>query len=315
MLGEYNWLEAGGFLAVVAVSLWIDLRAHRNDEPVSSKNAMLWSALWIGLSFAFAAYVGIRHGAQDGALFITAYLVEKSLSVDNLFVIMAVFSSFAIKDALQHRVLYFGVIGALVMRFVFIGLGTGMVMQFGKYALGVFALIIIWSAWKMWRNRMSSQNEIVDYSNHWSIRLTKKFFPIHPFLAGHKFFVKERGIRMITPLFLCLICVETADIIFAADSVPAVISVVGANLFLVYTSNVFAVLGLRSLYFLLAAGKRRLSRLEQAVIAVLLFIGVKMLLDVSGLIHINPYISLAAVLLLLSAGVVFSFLYPVRNES
>jgi tellurite resistance protein TerC len=315
MTGEYSWLESGCFLLLVIAALGLDLRAHRQDRPISSSNALLWSVFWIALSLAFAVYVTLRHSPQDGALFITAYLVEKSLSVDNLFVIMAIFSSFAISDAFQHRVLYFGVIGALLMRLIFIGFGTGLVMRFGNYVLALFALIIIWSAWKMWQASRSAQEEIADYSNHWSVRLTRKIFPIHPFLSGHSFFIREKGKILATPLFLCLICVETADVVFAVDSVPAVISVVGPNIFLVYTSNVFAILGLRSLYFLLAAGKRHLSRLEHAVIAVLLFIGCKMLLEVAGLLHINPYLSLAVVLVLLGSGIVLSFVWPAQRES
>ena len=314
MLGDYSWLEVAGFFALVIVCLAVDLRAHRDDKPISTKNAALWSVFWIALSVTFAGYVAFSHGFTDGALFITAYLVEKSLSVDNLFVMMAIFSSFAVKDAYQHRVLYYGIIGALVMRLLFIGLGTGLVMQFGKYALAVFALFIIWSAWKMWQASKKPQEDIVDYSNHWAVRFTRRIFPVHHRLDGHSFFTKQNGVRMVTPLFLCLVCIEVADIMFAVDSVPAVISVVGANMFLVYTSNVFAILGLRSLYFLLAAGKRHLAHLEHAVIIVLLFIGVKMILDVIGIVHISPYISLVVVLLLLAGGVAFSLIRPGKGE-
>ena len=314
MLGDYSWLEVLGFFVVVFVCLWVDLHAHRDDKPISTKNAALWSAFWIALSLLFAVYVGFVHGNQDGVLFLTGYLVEKSLSVDNLFVIMAIFSSFAIKDAFQHRVLYYGIIGALVMRLLFVGLGTGLVMQFGKYALGVFAFFILWSAWKMWQTSRQPEQEIIDYSDHWSIRFTKRFLPVHTRLEGHNFFTKQDGILKATPLFLCLVAVEIADIMFAVDSVPAVISVVGSNMFLVYTSNVFAILGLRSLYFLLAAAKRYLVHLEKAVIVVLVFIGLKMLLDVFGVIHINPYISLAVVMLLLAAGVVFSLTHPAPKD-
>ncbi len=314
MLGDYSWLEIVGFFAVVFFCLWVDLHAHRDDKPISTKNAALWSAFWIFLSLLFTVYVGYMHGSRDGVLFLTGYFVEKSLSVDNLFVIMAIFSSFAVKDAFQHRVLYYGIIGALIMRMVFIGAGTGLVMQFGKYALALFAFFILWSAWKMWQSSRQPQQEITDYSDHWSVRFTKRVLPIHPYLDGHNFFSKQQAAYKATPLFLCLVAVEVADIMFAVDSVPAVISVVGDNIFLVYTSNVFAILGLRSLYFLLAAGKRFLVHLEKSVIVVLVFIGLKMLMDIFGIIHINPYISLAIVACLLAGGVIFSFTHPGSKE-
>lgn len=314
MLDNYSWLEVLAFFVLVIICLAVDLYAHRNDKPISTKNAVLWSAFWILLSLLFAVYVGYAHGAQDGALFLTGYFVEKSLSVDNLFVIMAIFSSFAVKDEYQHRVLYYGIIGALIMRMVFIGLGTGLVMQFGKYALGAFALFILWSAWKMWQNSRKPDEDITDYSNHWAIKITRRFMPVHPYVEGHNFFTKHNGVYKATPLFLCLIAVEVADIMFAVDSVPAVISIVGSNMFLVYTSNVFAILGLRSLYFLLAAGKRYLAHLETSVIVVLAFIAVKMLLDVFGIIHINPYISLLVVGLLLASGIIFSFTHPAPKK-
>jgi tellurite resistance protein TerC len=302
------------FFAVVFICLWLDLHAHRSDKPISTKNAALWSIFWIALSFAFAGYVAASHGSEDAMLYITGYLVEKSLSVDNLFVIMAIFSSFAVPENYQHRVLYYGIVGALIMRLLFIGLGAGLVMQFGKVALGIFALFILWSAWKMWQAAQKPEREITDYSRHWSVNLSKRLFPTHHMLDGHKFFSRQEGIYKATPLFLCLVTVEFGDIMFAVDSVPAVISVVGANTFLAYTSNVFAILGLRSLYFLLAAGKRFLVHLEKAVIVVLVFISVKMMLDVSGLAHIGPNISLLVVLALLAAGVVLSCLYPARGN-
>jgi tellurite resistance protein TerC len=313
MPGEYTPAHLLLFFLGVGVCLWIDLRAHRADAPVSARNALYWSLFWVFLSLGFAAYIGLTHGGEHASLFLSGYLLEKSLSVDNLFVIMAIFASFAVRDALQHRVLYYGILGALVLRMVFVAAGSSLIALFGPYALTAFGLFVLWSAWKMWQNAGSADKEMEDYSNHWAVAFTRRFLPVHNFLSGHDFFVKIReGARTTwkaTPLFLCLVVVEMSDLMFAFDSVPAVIAVTREP-FLVYTSNIFAVLGLRSLYFLLAAAKRYLTHLEKAVIAILVYIGAKMLFDVAGVAHISPMISLAVVLSLLCAGVAASLVFP-----
>jgi tellurite resistance protein TerC len=316
MIGHYSWQHLTLFLAGVAVCLFIDLRAHKQDEAVSVKDALFWSAIWIALSLCFAVHIALTHGAQDASLFLAGYLLEKSLSVDNLFVIMAIFSSFAIKDEFQHRVLYYGILGALVLRMLFVAAGSSLVMLFGPYALAGFGLFVLWSAWKMWQQMGKDDEEIEDYTNHWAVAWTRKFFPVHHKMDGHNFFVRVqdggRLVRKATPLFLCLVVVEISDIMFAFDSVPAVIAVTQEP-FLVYTSNIFAILGLRSLYFLLAAAKRYLCRLEASVIVVLVYIGLKMLLDVADIIHISPMSSLAVVCILLAGGVLASLVWPEKK--
>ncbi|GFK95298.1 Inner membrane protein alx [Fundidesulfovibrio magnetotacticus] len=309
MIGDYSLFEAGLFMGIVALSLWTDLKAHTRDEAVSVRSAALWSGFWILLAFAFSGYVGATHGWGDASLFLTGYILEKSLSVDNLFVIMAIFSSFCIKDAFQHRVLYYGILGALALRLVFVAAGSTLVMIGGKYVLGFFGLFVLWSAYKMWKETGGDDGEIEDYTDHFSVRWTKKFFPVHPFMKGHDFFTRENGRLHATPLFLCLVCVEIADVMFAFDSVPAVIAVTQKP-FLVYTSNIFAILGLRSLYFLLAAAKRYLCHLEKAVIGILVFIGLKMLVDVAGIVHISPQVSLTVVSTLLAFGIIGSYMFP-----
>jgi tellurite resistance protein TerC len=251
-------------------------------------------------------FIGLSHGWGDSSLYITAYLLEKSLSVDNLFVMMAIFSSFAIPAKYQHRVLYYGIIGALVLRLIFISAGTALIQIFGSFALAAFALFVLWSAWKMWQSMRKHQDAMVDYSNHWSVRKTQKIIPIYPHLDGHKFFTKQNAKHFATPLFLCLVAIEFADVMFAFDSVPAVMTITQEP-FLVYTSNVFAILGLRSLFFLLTAAVRYLKHLEKAIIAILAFIGIKMLLDVTGVIeHLNPAWNLLVVGVLLAIGVIAS---------
>jgi tellurite resistance protein TerC len=313
MIGHYSFWNAAAFGAIILAALLVDLHAHKADKPISMRDAALWSIFWVSLSLGFALYIGLSHGADDAYLFLAGYTLEKALSVDNLFVFIAIFSAFFVKDELQHRVLYYGILGALVLRVIFVALGTSILLLFDKWALTAFGLFVLWSAWKMWQQSRQTQEETVDYSRHWAVRLVQRFFPVYPHLAGHDFFVRIEGALRVTPLFLCLVVVEIADVMFAFDSVPAVIAVT-RDPFLVYTSNIFAILGLRSLYFLLAGANRLLVHLEKAVIAVLAFIGLKMLLDVAGFLHVAPLVSLAIVLGLLALGVAASFIWPGKEE-
>lgn len=309
MIGEYSLAQVAVFAILVVAALLVDLFAHKGDKVISVQNAAAWSVFWVGVSFLFAWYVGATHGADHSSLFIAGYLLEKSLSVDNLFVMMAIFSSFAIKDEFQHRVLYYGILGALILRLLFVAVGSSILLMFGKWALTVFGLFVLWSAWKMWQQSGKDSDDIEDYSHHWSVRLVQRFFPVYPKISGNDFFVRREGKLFCTPLFICLVVIEFADIMFAFDSVPAIIAITREP-FLVYTSNIFAILGLRSMYFLLAAAKRYLCHLEKAVIAILVFIGIKMLLDVLGIVHVTPTISLFIVIGLLSGGIVWSIISP-----
>lgn len=319
MLGHYSSTEFIGFLVVIAVFLWVDLHAHKKDEPITLRNAAIWSLVWIALAVVFGVYVGMTHGINDASLYFSGYLLEKSLSVDNLFVMMAIFNSFSIRGNYQHRVLYYGILGALALRMAFVAAGNTLVEMFGPYALAAFGLFVLWSAWKMWQHMNKPEEDMEDYSNHFSVRFTRRFIPVSPSLHGHDFFVKEPAMPggapawKATPLFLCLVVVELCDVMFAFDSIPAIIAIT-QDPFLVYTSNIFAILGLRSLYFLMAAASRMLVHLEKAVIIILAYIGIKMLLGVSGLIHIPPMVSLAVVSGLLVGGVAASFIWPAGTE-
>lgn len=316
MLFEHSVLEVVLFAVVVIGCMWLDLHAHRADEPVSARNAAVWSAIWIALALGYCGFIWYSFGSEQGQLFLAGYLLEKSLSVDNLFVIMAIFKAFSVCDAMQHRVLYYGILGALVMRLIFVAAGSSLVTLFGPYALAGFGVFVLWTAFKMGQDMRKEYVEVEDYSKHWSVRLAGRFLSVEPRLHGHKFFVKTeengRSVRKATPLFLCLVTVEISDIMFAFDSVPAIIAVT-RDPYLVYTSNIFAILGLRSLYFLLTAAKRSLRHLEKSVIAVLTFIGIKMLLDVAGVIHLSALVSLAVVAGLLALGVAASFLPEKRG--
>lgn len=312
MLGEYSMINILIFAGIVFGALFIDLHTHQKDKAISLKNAAIWSVIWIAVSLAFAGYIGATHGISKASLFISGYLLEKSLSVDNLFVFMAIFASFSIKDGFQHRILYFGILGALVLRMLFIAAGTSLLFL-GQWVLVIFAVFVLWSAWQMYRQSNTAEDEIEDYTNHWSVRVAKNFLRVYPYCDGHKFFTKQDDKLCVTPLLLCLIVVEVADIMFAFDSVPAVIAITQEP-FLVYTSNIFAILGLRSMYFLLAAAKRYLCHLEKAVIGILVFIGIKMLLSIFDIYHISPNVSLVIVLLSLTAGIVISIIFPEQEN-
>lgn len=325
------------FFAVVAVSVYLDLFAHKKSTEISLRDAAGWSVFWVSLALLFYGYLWLRFDKSWADLYLAGYALEKSLSVDNLMVFMAIFASFSIRGILQHRILYYGIIGALVFRAVFVVIGTGLFLA-SPWVGFVFAAFVIWSAIKMLQ-QPDDDEEIEDYSNHWSVRLTGKLIPVYTKLHLDRFFVRHReifegadseavgnagksaggvtraGVLYATPAFLCLMAIETSDIAFAFDSVPAVIAVTQEPL-LVYAAMIFAILGLRSLYFVLAALTKYLVHLEKAVIGLLFFIGAKMALQswnhaVSDTgIHISPGWSLAIVLGMLALGVIASLVFP-----
>ena len=307
-MSDVDPISVAIFLVAIVLFLIIDLKTHKEDEPITLKNAAIWSAIWVGVGIGFAGYVYYHWGIEYMSLYLAGYFLEKSLAVDNLFVFMAIFSSFSVSEKYWHRILYYGILGAIILRFIFIAAGTSLLFL-GEWVLGAFGIFVLWTAWKMWENMRKGEEEITDYTNHWSVRYTKRFIPVYPRVENHDFFSKHEGIWKATPLFLCLVCIEVADVMFAFDSVPAIIAITQVP-FLVYTSNIFAILGLRSLFFLLAAAKRILVHLEKAVIAILAYIGIKMLLMVFHVIHIPALVSLAVVLGGLFIGVLASLLFP-----
>lgn len=309
MLGDYSLFSIVLFFVVITTCLVIDLKAHKEDAEITAKSAGKWVAFWVSLALLFGLYIWYDHGFDAFSLFMAGYLLEESLSVDNLFVIMALFSSFGVVGKYQHRVLFYGIMGAIVMRLTFILVGASLIKYFGNYALTAFGVFIIWTAWKMWTSMKKGDHEIEDYSDHWSVRLTKRFIPVYPRIESHDFFVKHEAQWAATPLFLCLVVIEIVDVMFAFDSVPAVLAIT-SDPFLVFTSNIFAILGMRSMYFFLAAAKKFLVHLEKAVICILLFIGVKMLIQVAFGQHLPTFLSLGVVITLLTAGVAASFIWP-----
>jgi tellurite resistance protein TerC len=292
-----------GLVAFILVMLAVDLLAHRKAHVIEFKEAAWWSALWVGLSLAFAVLVGVTLGTNAGVEFTTAWLLEKSLSVDNLFVFALIFGYFKVPREYQHRVLCYGVFGALLFRAVFLGLGVAIVNQFTAI-LFVFAAILLYSAFKL----LKDEDDSYDPGSSVAIRLLRKVIPVQDEYAGNAFFVKQVGKRVATPLLAVVVAIEAADLVFAVDSVPAVLAV-SNDPFIVYSSNAFAILGLRALFFLLAGLLARFHYLPKGLAIILGFIGVKLILQASHKVisssipEIPSLASLAVILVVLAASV------------
>lgn len=327
----YPPLTIAVFVSLAVGAMALDMFTHRGHKPVSLARASAWSVFWITISLGFAGFLYVQHGAEIATLFITGYALEKVLSVDNLFVFMAIFAWFKVPNDLRHRVLYWGVIGAIVFRLIFVAIGSSL-LALGPWVEVVFAVIVAWTAVMMLRSGDQDDKE-QDYSQHVAYRFAKKLFPVWPKLYGGHFFVRRKTLELevtkpentgmslaakgglfATPLFLCLVVVEVSDVLFAFDSVPAIIAVSREPL-IVYSAMLFAILGLRTLYFVLEALKRYLVHLEKAVIALLFFIAIKLGLNASGHIFhhgysIAPSTSLLIVMIVLAVGVFASVLFP-----
>jgi len=317
MFGEYIWLWVGFNLFVLAM-LAIDLGIfHRHAHIVSVREAALWSVLWISLSLLFN--LGIYFYWQDlvphssytnteaALAFLTGYLIEKSLSVDNIFVFVLIFSYFAVPAIYQHRVLFWGIIGALLMRATLIFLGAALIERF-HWIIYLFGGFLIYTGIKM----AFHKDEALAVEENGVVRLFRRFMPVTDRYHAGDFFVRHAGKLMATPLLLVLIVVETTDLVFALDSIPAIFAVT-TNAFLVYTSNIFAILGLRSLYFLLAGVIDKFQYLKLGLAVVLTFVGVKMVIE--SFIHIPIVASLAFIALTLTVAIVASLLRPAKTET
>lgn len=270
----WHW---AGFILCILFFLALDLGVfHRGARVVKFKEALAWSALWFALAMVFAVVVAHARGHEAAAQFTAGYLIELSLSLDNILVIAMIFSTFGVPAQFQHRVLFWGILGALVMRGAMIAAGVALIRQF-DWVLYIFGVFLVFTGIKM----LFSRHQAVEPEKNPVLRLVRKIFPVTNHFAGQKFFSKLNGRRALTPLALVLVLVETTDLIFAVDSVPAVFSIT-KNAFIVFTSNVFAILGLRSMYFLLAGALGYFRYLKFGLSIVLVFVGVKMLLDPHG---------------------------------
>lgn len=259
-------------LAVIVTMLGIDLFAHRSAHVVGVREAAVWSAVWVSLGLAFGGVIWWTHGPQAGGEYFAGYLIEKSLAVDNIFVFALIFTYFAVPREYQHRVLFYGVLGALVFRAIFIAGGAVLIDSFA-WILYLFGAFLVYTGWKMFRHR----DDELDPSRSPLLRWMRKRVPSTDEYHGQKFWVKLAGRWVATPLFFVLVMVETTDIVFAVDSIPAIFAVTQEP-FLVFTSNAFAILGLRAMYFLLADLIDRFVYLKAGLAAILVFVGIKMLL-------------------------------------
>lgn len=297
-----SWLFWIGFNLFVLAMLALDLGLHRRRPVMGLRQALAWTVFWILLAAGFAALVFLWRGRPAMLQFVTGYVVEESLSVDNLFVFLILFRYFRVPRGLQHKVLLWGVLGALVMRLIFILIGVSLLRRF-EFVIYVFGAILIYSGIGLLR---SSEPE-VDPEKNFVLRIFRRFFPITEGFEGRNFFVERSGKLLATPLFLTLIVVETTDLIFAVDSIPAILAI-SRNAFIVYTSNVFAVLGLRSMYFALEHFFGMFRFLHYGLALILMLIGAKMLS--SHLYEAPLSITLCVVIGILALSVGASLLWP-----
>jgi tellurite resistance protein TerC len=291
------------FHVIVVVMLALDLGVfNRRAHVIHVREALIWSAVWIALSLLFNVGIWVWKGPEPAAEFFAGYLLEKSLSVDNIFVMLMIFTYFQVPRQYQHKILYWGILGALVMRAGLIALGTTLIHRF-HWVLYFFGVLLLWGAWRMARQ---GETEIQPDRNP-VVRLFKRVMPVSANTEGGRFFVREGGRLAATPFFLCLLTIETADLAFAVDSIPAIFGV-SEDPFIVYTSNIFAILGLRSLYFALSGTIHRFYYFRYGLAAVLAFVGVKLL--ISGFYKIPIWVALAVVALLIAASIVASLRFP-----
>ena len=289
------------FYVLVIMMLYADLKlfGRKGQHEVNIGEALKMTAVWIIVSLIFCGGIWYYEGDNKAMEFLAGYLIEKSLSMDNLFVFLMLFSFFGVQRKYQHEVLFWGIFGALILRSIFIFAGAAMVQRF-EWILGIFGVFLIYTGIKMFSHK---DDESVDPSKNIFVKLFKKFFPVTDQMHEDKFFITENGKRLATPLFIALLVIETTDVAFAVDSIPAVFSV-SRDPFIVLTSNIFAILGLRALYFALAAIAKYFAYLKYGLGIILSFVGIKMLMEVFGFGKVPTGISLLIIfgVLVLSMG-------------
>lgn len=345
----YDFLSFGGFLLIISFMLALDLGVfHKDDHVVTFKESMMWTCIWVavaaifgGLIYFFGEYIhGVDsleelmtinakhgHGLKIDPLigleenlqhyrsaltleYFTGYVIEEALSIDNIFVMIMIFMSFGIEQKYYHRVLFWGIIGAIVLRFTFIFLSAALIQRFA-WVLAVFGGILVISGGKMLFAK--DEDEKIDPDNHPVVRFASKHFRLLKGWTGHDFFVKKDGKRYITTLFLVLLVIEFSDILFAVDSIPAIFSVT-QDPYIVFFSNIFAIMGLRSLFFMLSNVMNMFCRLKTGLGFLLAFIGVKMLLHTFCEIEISTPVSLLVILGIIALSILASILFPKKKE-
>jgi tellurite resistance protein TerC len=290
-----------GFIGFVLVMLALDLGVfNRRAHEIRMREALIWSVVWITLSLLFGAWIWHHFGAVRGLEFLTGYLLEKALSVDNLFVFIVLFSYFAVPVKLQHRVLFWGILGALVMRAIFIVAGAALIHRF-HWIIFVFGVFLVFTGIKLLRHRGGEMHP----ERNPVLRVFRRLVPLTTDYRGARFFVREGGRWLATPLLMVLVVVEATDIVFAVDSIPAIFAIT-TDPFIVFTSNIFAILGLRAMYFLLAGMMGRFRYLKVGLGLVLVFVGIKMLL--ADVVELPVVVSLGVIATLLGGSIAVSLL-------
>lgn len=304
---DNNWWWIG-FNVFVLAMLALDLGVfHRKAHEIKFKEALTWTAVWIALALVFNVIVYRLWGSQVGLQFLTGYLIEKSLSVDNVFIFLLIFTYFKVPAKYQHEVLFWGIIGALVCRAIFITVGITLLEHF-HWLIYVFGAFLVFTGIKL----AMEKNKEIHPERNVVLRLFRRMMPVTDQYQGGKFFVRKDGRTWATPLFVVLLVVETTDVIFAVDSIPAILAIT-KDPFIVYTSNVFAILGLRALYFVLAGVMEKFHHLHYGLAAILGFVGVKML--VSELYKIPVAVSLGFIAAALAVSIAASLVWPQKSRS
>lgn len=300
----WEWLA---FFAIIGFMLVLDLGVfHKKSHKVSIKESLAWTAVWITLAMMFNAWVYHSMGAQKGLEFLTGYVIEKALSVDNIFVISLIFTYFRVPAQYQHRVLFWGVLGALFFRIIFIFAGVALIEKF-NWMIYVFGGFLIFTGLKM----LKEEEKHIEVEANPLIKFVKKFWKISPNFDGENFRTTVNGVRHFTPLFLVLIMIETTDIIFAVDSIPAILAIT-PDPYIVFTSNVFAILGLRSLYFALNGIMEMFEYINYALSGILVFVGVKMI--IAPWYHFPTIVSVGIIIGFLVISVIASIYFPKKNK-
>lgn len=296
-----------GFFIFVVFMLIMDLGVfNKKAHEIKTKEALIWSAVWIGLAGVFAGLIAHWFGSEKALQFVTAYVMEKSLSVDNLFVFIMIFSYFKIGKLYQHKILFWGILGALIMRAIFIALGIQIIESF-HFVIYIFGAFLILTAIKM----LFESKEEIEFERKLIVRMLKRIMPITKEMDGGKFITMQNAKRAATPMLVALLMIEFTDLVFALDSIPAVLAI-SNDMLIVYTSNIFAILGLRSLYFALAGMMGNFVYLKYGLSAVLAFVGTKML--ISGFYHVDILVSLAVIVGCLTLSILASFLFPSKKN-
>jgi tellurite resistance protein TerC len=295
------------FNLFVLAMLVLDLKVfHRDAHEVKIREALMWSAFWIALALTFNVGIYFWRGSEDALEYLTGYLIEKSLSVDNIFVFLLIFSYFRVSAQYQHKILFWGILGALIMRAILIFAGVALIERF-HWIIYVFGAFLVFTGIKL---AFEKDKEIEPEKNP-ALLFVRRFMPVTERFEGDRFFIRQAGRLFATPLFLVLVVVETTDVIFALDSIPAILAIT-TDPFIVYTSNVFAILGLRALYFALAGLLQLFHYLHYGLSAILVFVGIKML--VSDIFHIPVGAALGVVGGILALSVIASMIWPAAHE-